>query len=84
VLKKRDSVLEKLDSPKSPTAKTFLAPPKPALTRQITPDLVPDSMHERIPPTDNAAAKGVGLEGLEIKEVPLQAMHERVDSAHAV
>ncbi|KAK3679346.1 Glucosamine-6-phosphate isomerase (Glucosamine-6-phosphate deaminase) (GNPDA) (GlcN6P deaminase) [Recurvomyces mirabilis] len=80
VLKKRDSVLEKLDSPKSPTAKTFLAPPKPVLTRQITPDLVPDSMHERLP---EERARGLGLDGLETKEVPLSAMHERVDSAQA-
>lgn len=40
-LKKRDSVLEKLDSPKSPPAKTFFAPPKPELTRQIKPGPVP-------------------------------------------
>jgi len=80
VLKKRDSVLQQLDSPKSPTAKTFLAPPKPELTRQITPDLVPDSMHDRLP---QEPTRGLGLEGLETKEVPLSAMHERVDSAQA-
>ncbi|KAK5107865.1 Glucosamine-6-phosphate isomerase 1 [Meristemomyces frigidus] len=78
--KKRDSVIEKLDSPKSPTAKTFLAPPKPTLTRQITPDLIPDSMHDRLP---EAPMRGIGLEGLETKEVPLSSMHERVDSAQA-
>jgi glucosamine-6-phosphate deaminase len=76
VLKKRDSVLEKLDSPKSPTSKTFLAPLKPALTRQITPELVPDSMHERV-----EQEKAPALDGLETKELPLQPMHERVDSA---
>ncbi|EMC92679.1 hypothetical protein BAUCODRAFT_114486 [Baudoinia panamericana UAMH 10762] len=79
VLKKRDSVLEKLDSPKSPTAsKAFLAPPKPSLVRQITPELVPDSMHERTPDTPT-----MGLDGLEAKDVPIQAMHERVNTAPA-
>ena len=71
-------MLEKLDSPKSPTSKNFLAAPKPVLTRSITPDLVPDSMHTRLP---EPAEKGLGLDGLEAKDVPLQAMHERVDSA---
>jgi glucosamine-6-phosphate deaminase len=80
VLKKRDSVLEKLESPRSPTSKSFLAPPKPELTRQITPELVPDSMHQRLP---EPAAKGLPLDGLEAKEPKLQAMHERVDSATA-
>ena len=78
VLKKRDSVLEKLDSPRSPTAKSFLAPPKPELTRQITPELVPDSMHTRLPERPNP-----GVDGLEMKELPLSAMHERVDSPRA-
>lgn len=80
MLRKRDFVLEKLDSPKSPTAKTFLAPPKPELSRQVTPDLIPDSMHERV---EEQPAKGVGLDGLETKELPLSSMHERVDSAAA-
>jgi glucosamine-6-phosphate deaminase len=78
-LKKRDSVLEKLDSPRSPTSKNFLAPQKPELTRSVTPDLVPDSMHERLP----SPAEKMPLDGLEAKDVPLQAMHERVDSASA-
>ena len=75
-LKKRDSVLEKLDSPKSPTSKSFLAPPKPELTRQVTPELVPDSMHVRMPeqPSD-----GLHLDGAEHRDVPVQAMHQRVD-----
>lgn len=77
-IKKRDSVLEKLGSPRSPTSKSFLAPKKPDLTRQITPELVPDSMHARLP---EQPADRVGLEGLETKEVPMSAMHDRVDSA---
>ncbi|KAK3656790.1 Glucosamine-6-phosphate isomerase (Glucosamine-6-phosphate deaminase) (GNPDA) (GlcN6P deaminase) [Elasticomyces elasticus] len=77
VLKKRDSVLEKLNSPRSPTANSFLAPARPELVRAITPDLVPDSMHERLP---SPAEKSMPLDGLEAKEVPLLAMHERVDS----
>ncbi|KAK5723127.1 Glucosamine-6-phosphate isomerase (Glucosamine-6-phosphate deaminase) (GNPDA) (GlcN6P deaminase) [Elasticomyces elasticus] len=80
VLKKRDSVLEKLDSPRSPTANSFLAPARPELVRAITPDLVPDSMHERLP---SPAEKSTPLDGLEAKEVPLLAMHERVDSMQA-
>lgn len=79
-LKKRDSVREKLDSPRSPTSKSFLAPPKPELVRQLTPELVPDSMHTRLP---EPASKGLAIDGLEAKDVPLQAMHERVDSAQA-
>lgn len=79
-LKKRDSVLEKLDSPRSPPSKSFLAPPKPELTRTVTPELVPDSMHTRLP---EPAAEGLALDGLEPKDVPIQAMHERVDSAQA-
>lgn len=81
-LKKRDSVLEKLDSPRSPPKnKSFLAPPqKPELTRQVTPELVPDSMHARMPGKQNA---GTALDGPETKELPLSAMHERVDSPTA-
>ncbi|KAK3715818.1 Glucosamine-6-phosphate isomerase (Glucosamine-6-phosphate deaminase) (GNPDA) (GlcN6P deaminase) [Vermiconidia calcicola] len=79
-LKKRDSVLEKLDGPRSPRSKTFLEAPKPHIERSRSPDLVPDSMHERLP---EPAAKGLALEGLEAKDVPLQAMHERVDSVQA-
>lgn len=74
-------MLEKLESPRSPTNKAFLAPAKPELTRSITPDLVPDSMHARLP--EPAADPAMKLEGLEAKEVPLQAMHQRVDSAQA-
>ncbi|CAK4031943.1 Glucosamine-6-phosphate isomerase 2 [Lecanosticta acicola] len=101
VAKKRDSVLEKLDSPRSPTSAnpsflapgprpilerqitaepdSSLAPPteRPELTRAVTPELVPDSMHARLPEQRPEA----GLEGLETKELPLKAMHERVDSA---
>jgi len=77
-LKKRDSVLEKLDSPKSPTSKSFLAPPRPEITRSVSPDLIPDSMHARMPEPQH-----LGLDGLEAKDVPLQAMHERVDSPQA-
>lgn len=79
-LKKRDSVLEKLDSPRSPKSKSFLAPPKPELTRQVTPELVPDSMHTRLPERPNP---GLALEGPEVKDLPLSAMHERVDSPRA-
>ena len=77
VLKKRDSVLEKLDSPRSPPrSKFFLGAPRPDLTRSITPELVPEPMHARMP-EDSAVP---GLRGLEAKEVPIQAMHERDDS----
>ncbi|KAF2718846.1 glucosamine-6-phosphate deaminase [Polychaeton citri CBS 116435] len=78
-LKKRDSVLQELDSPKSPTSKSFLGAPKPQLVRQITPELRPDSMHERIPDSTPT----VGLQGLQVKELPIQPMHERVDSPQA-
>ena len=101
ILQKRDSVRIKLDSPRSPTSKSFLAGPKPELTRQIThepqtsepenlsaprpelsrqitPEPVLDSMHTRLPRDQKP-----GLEGLEIKELPIKAMHERVDSATA-
>lgn len=80
-LKKRDSVLHELDSPKSPTPKSFLAPPKPELVRSVTPELVPEAMHERLP--EKQDVKGLGLDGLEVKELPLSAMHERVDSPTA-
>lgn len=78
-LKKRDSVLQELNSPKSPkSSESFLAPPqKPELVRSVTPDLVPDSMHERLPEPQEV---GKGLDGLEPKELPLSSMHERVDS----
>lgn len=80
VLKKRDSVLEKLDSPvRSPTNKQFLMPARPEIVRAVTPDLIPDSMHERIPEQPQVK----GLDGLETKELPISAMHERVDSASA-
>jgi len=78
-LKKRDSVLEKLDSPRSPKSKSFLAPPKPELTRQITPELVPDSMHTRLPERPNPSI----ATNPEVKDLPLSAMHERVDSPRA-
>lgn len=75
-------MLEKLESPRSPTSKSFLAPPpaKPELQRSVTPDLVPDSMHDRLPERADAALK---LDGLEANEAPLKAMHQRVDSAQA-
>jgi glucosamine-6-phosphate deaminase len=73
--KKRDSILQELHSPKavSPTNKMFLFPPVQEIARSVSPDLVPDSMHERLPPTP-------GLDGLEVKELKLTNMHERVDS----
>lgn len=96
VLKKRDSVLEKLDNPRSPTNKSFTVtpettpestapatlapPPQEELIRSITPDLVPDSMHDRLPEQQLTTDK---LEGLEVKDLPLVPMHERVDSATA-
>lgn len=79
-LKKRDSVLEKLESPRSPTSKAFLAPAKPDIKRPVTPDLIPDSMHNRLP---EQAEAGLKLDGLEPKDVPLQPMHQRVDSPQA-
>ncbi|KAI7234710.1 glucosamine-6-phosphate isomerase [Hortaea werneckii] len=88
VLKKRDSVREKLDSPRtsppSSASKNFFLSPlstdPPGLSRPITPELVPDSMHTRVEeePKDVPA-----LDGLETKELPLVNMHERVDSAQA-
>ena len=79
-LNKRDSVLEKLDSPRSPKSKSFLAPPKPDLIRQVTPELVPDSMHTRLPERPTPA---LATDGPEMKDLPLSAMHERVDSPRA-
>ena len=75
-LKKRDSVLQELDSPTSPRSNNLLAPSKPTTVRAVTPDLVPDSMHGRIPeePLDLD-----GVPGPEQKDVSLQAMHSRVD-----
>ncbi|TKA49513.1 Glucosamine-6-phosphate isomerase 2 [Friedmanniomyces endolithicus] len=87
--RKRDSVLEKLDSPSSPRkmGEGFLAAPveRPGVKRAVTPELVPDSMHERLPEGDGAEeGKKEELEAMEAKEVPrLLAMHERVDSAQA-
>lgn len=77
--RKRDSVLQELNSPKSasPTGPggkaAFLLPPVVEAARAVSPDLVPDSMHQRLPPTP-------GLEGLEVKELKIDSMHERVDS----
>lgn len=76
-LKKRDSVLEKLDSPKSATSKNFLAIPKPELTKQIAPEVVSHSNHTRMQ-DDVSSSLGVG--GLEAKDVSVQAVHKRVDS----
>lgn len=95
VLKKRDSVIEKLDSPRTPTDKSFIITPEPTppnvsteelgpptredITRSATPELVPDPMHIRLP---KQAVLGK-LEGLEVKDLPIVPMHERVDSATA-
>jgi len=79
-LRKRDSVLEKLDSPKSPGAKTFLTTPIPELKRPTTPDLVPDSMRSRVEALPNNMSS---LDGLEAKDVPLSSTHAPVDSAKA-
>ncbi|KAK0843244.1 Glucosamine-6-phosphate isomerase (Glucosamine-6-phosphate deaminase) (GNPDA) (GlcN6P deaminase) [Friedmanniomyces endolithicus] len=87
--RKRDSVLEKLDSPSSPRkmGEAFLAAPveRPGVKRAVTPELVPDSMHERLPEEDvGEEGKKVEVEAMEAKEVPpLLSMHERVDSAQA-
>ncbi|KAI7158513.1 glucosamine-6-phosphate isomerase [Hortaea werneckii] len=99
VLKKRDSVREKLDSPRtSPPSSArskknfFLSPslstdtPPGLSSRPITPELVPDSMHTRVAEgeEEDEGTKDVpALEGLETKELPLVSMHERVDSARA-
>ena len=56
-----------------------LQAPRPELTRQVTPEPVLDSMHARLP--ESKPADGLG--GLEVKELPISSMHERVDSAHA-
>jgi glucosamine-6-phosphate deaminase len=71
--KKRDSILQELHSPKSasPTGKKFLFPPVQEIQRSASPVL--DSMHERLPVTP-------ALDGLEVKELPLSNMHERIDS----
>jgi glucosamine-6-phosphate deaminase len=71
--KKRDSILQELHSPKSasPTGKKFLFPPVQEIQRSASPVL--DSMHERMPATP-------GLDGLEVKELSLSNMHERIDS----
>ncbi|KAI6806110.1 glucosamine-6-phosphate isomerase [Hortaea werneckii] len=94
VLRKRDSVREKLDSPRTsspPSASSasknfFLSPSKESRgpSRPITPELVPDSMHTRVAEEEAEGTKGLpALEGLETKELPLVSMHERVDSAQA-
>ncbi|GAB7363434.1 hypothetical protein MBLNU230_g3709t2 [Neophaeotheca triangularis] len=86
-LRKRDSVLQELDSPKSSSPKTptsagpsplkSLTIPEPQIARSTTPELIPDAMHERLP-----AKAGVEnhLHGLEPGDVPLTNIHERVDS----
>ena len=79
-LKKRDSVREKLDSPRSPHSRTFLARPKQEIARPVTPELIPEPMHARLP---ERPSQGLALDGLEPKELPLSAMHERVDSPRA-
>ncbi|KAK0844465.1 Glucosamine-6-phosphate isomerase (Glucosamine-6-phosphate deaminase) (GNPDA) (GlcN6P deaminase) [Friedmanniomyces endolithicus] len=87
--RKRDSVLERLDSPSSPRkmGEGFLAAPgegRPGVKRAVTPELVPDSMHERLPEDGVEGEKKVELGAMQAKEVPsLLAMHERVDSAQA-
>lgn len=96
--RKRDSVLERLDSPtaKSPT---FIAGPKPTLTRVITADPEPESMTlappkpellrsvtpELVPEAMHSRipVASQGLDGLEAKELPIVPMHDRVDSATA-
>lgn len=79
-LRKRDTVIEKLDSPKSPKVDSFLTLPTPELPRPTTPELVPDSMHTRV---EGQPGRRPDLDGLETKEIPLSSMHERVDSAKA-
>ena len=74
-------MLEKLESPRSPANKSFLAPApasRPEIQRAVTPDLVPEAMHDRLP---ERADHGLKLEGLEARDVPVQAMHARVDGA---
>ncbi|OQO07849.1 Glucosamine-6-phosphate isomerase [Cryoendolithus antarcticus] len=72
---KRDSVLERLDSPKTATPPDFLAAPKrPEMLRMVTPELVPDAMHVRLPAEINGGDEG------EVREPKLDSMHERVDS----
>jgi glucosamine-6-phosphate deaminase len=74
--RKRDEVLVELQSPKSGRRvmnEDFLFPPVREIQRSVSPDLVPDPMHERLPPTPR-------LDGLEVKELELSNMHERVDS----
>lgn len=91
ILQKRDSVREKLDSPRtaSPPSSSaaagknfFLSPSNDHAgpSRPITPELVPDSMHTRVEEAPKAVP---ALDGLETKELPLVSMHERVDSAQA-
>ncbi|KAK6442522.1 Glucosamine-6-phosphate isomerase (Glucosamine-6-phosphate deaminase) (GNPDA) (GlcN6P deaminase) [Oleoguttula sp. CCFEE 5521] len=72
---KRDSVLEDLDRSQTATPKHFLAAPKrPEMLRMVTPDLVPDAMHVRLPTEMNRGDEG------EVREPKLDSMHERVDS----
>ncbi|KAK8194199.1 Glucosamine-6-phosphate isomerase (Glucosamine-6-phosphate deaminase) (GNPDA) (GlcN6P deaminase) [Zalaria obscura] len=93
-LKKRDSILSSLGSPKTPRSpqsphlpQTPLSPvpkkaenastlpvPKPAVQRAVTPELVPDRMADRLP-----QKQGEGLKGLEIGDVPLERMGERLE-----
>lgn len=75
--KKRDSVIEKLDSPRSPKSNSFLPlPAKPEISRSVTPELIPDPMHDRLPESQNEG--GLGLNGLVPGDLPIQRMGERV------
>lgn len=73
---KRASILQELNSPKATknTAPFLKAPEPPA--RSITPEPVLESMHERLP--EEPTTKG--FDGLVPGDVPVQAMHNRVDS----
>ncbi|KAF1987211.1 glucosamine-6-phosphate isomerase [Aulographum hederae CBS 113979] len=78
ISRKRDSVLEELQSPKSGSPKgLFLEMPKrEEIRRSVTPDLVPDSMASRIPED-----QGRGMGGLTPGELPIQSMGARVEPA---
>ncbi|KAL1301868.1 hypothetical protein AAFC00_006050 [Neodothiora populina] len=105
MLKKRDSIIFQLDSPKSPKDTSVLFPPSPtsrtptkiqtitppqtdalavqsetgaALSRSVTPELVPDRMADRLPRTP---VQEKGLEGLITGELPLSSMGARVSVA---
>lgn len=88
---KRDSIIQQLESPKSPKYSEFnLLPPTPdgtpvktkfskaevPILRSITPELVPDRMASRLPATPEATGKS--MDELIVDGLSLDRMGQRV------